>query len=239
MGTENTLFSEQDNQDQELTGADALKSLVGEGQKYTTVEELAKAALHGQKHIARLEQEAATLRDSSLKAKGVDDILAALKGQADAGERNQQSQDPGRAEPPVDISSLVTAEFEKRDAVARTAVGDANRQKVVAALSAKYGAKAGEVYAATGQQLGVDLDELARKSPDAVMKLVADARPASNAGSQLPAGTRMSPHELTTGVVGRQAIKALYDAGKIKRHEKITLENRMYTQLGADVYNAN
>lgn len=240
MGTENTLFAGQnDEAPQQLTGEDALKALVGEGQKYTSVEELAKAALHAQKHIEKLEQEAKELRDQTLKAKGVDDILAALQGNAAPDGRNPQDQDPAPAGPDADVSSLVAAEFEKRDAAARKLAEDANLQQVVKTLGEKYGAKAGEVYAQTGQQLQINLDELARKSPAAVLKLVADARPAPGQGSQLPVGTRQSPLSAQSGVLGKAAIKAMYDNKQINRHEKITLENKMYSQLGADVFNAN
>jgi len=56
----NTLFSNNENDNSndqnELTGEDSLKLLVGDGKKYATVEDLAKGMVHGQNHITTLEQ---------------------------------------------------------------------------------------------------------------------------------------------------------------------------------------
>lgn len=74
--TDNQSMADQSSQE------DYLSLYVGEGKKYSTVEEAAKAlakkAINADKHIEKIQQENEQLRQEQLKAKSVDDILAAL-----------------------------------------------------------------------------------------------------------------------------------------------------------------
>lgn len=235
------LANKQNDQIADVTGEDALKHMVGEGAKYATVEDLAKAALNGQVHISKIEQENANLRDSTDKAKGIDDILAALKGsqhkdEDDGNHLTADQQKPGGSDE-VSIADQITAAFAKRDQGQVDKKEDANLVEVVDLLAKAYGDKANEVYAQVGKDLGIDMEALAKKSPQAVMKLVADARPASNT-SGLPQSTQHLNDDVTFtgGVMTKDAIAIQFKAGKLDRYQKIALENEMLTKLGADKF---
>ena len=162
---------------EEVDGTAALADLVGEGKKYATVEDLAKGHVHGQRHIGTLETETATLREQSVKAQSVEDVLAAIKGQ------QAPAQAPAADQLPVPASELsvadqIAAAFGQRDQATLAQTADQNRASVIADLSKLYGAEASQLYSKVGGALGVDLDELAGKSPAAVLKLIANERPA-------------------------------------------------------------
>lgn len=234
------LANKQNDQIAEVTGEDALKHMVGDGAKYATVEDLAKAALNGQVHISKIEQENATLRDSTDKAKGIDDILAALKGTqhqqaTDDTHPPADQQKPGGSDE-VSVADQIKAALEQRDANTVNKAEDANVVKVIDDLAKIYGDKALDVYQQVGKEMGLDLEALAKKSPAAVMKLVADARPASNT-SGLPQSTQTFTQEpISGGVMTKSAIEKQFKEGKLDRYAKIALENEMLTQLGSDKF---
>lgn len=244
MSTANELFGDvkptvKDDQ-HELTGEEALASLVGEGKKYATTEDMAKGMAYGQQHITILEQENSSLRDSAIKAKGVDDILKAMKGQQngnlDVDQNHDDNHDDGSK--PPDVQALIDATLAKRDAGVLADKEEANKKDVVRQLSEKYGpAKASEIYNKVGDDLGINLDDLAAKSPDAVMKLVADARPVHATDSGLPPSSHHAPLNMgNQGILNKEAIDKMYTAGQIKLHEKHQLENQMLTELGPDEF---
>lgn len=237
MGIRDELSSSTESQ--EVTGEDALTLLVGEGKKYATPAELAKATLNGQNHIQTLEQENATLRDSATKAKGVDDILAQLKGQHNT-DGNPGETDQSATQDSVSPADLVAKAFAERDEKAAQAQADTNVKSVAAELQKRLGDKATEQYDKVAAECGVDLDELAARSPEAVIRLVAGAQTPAQQSGHLPASTQQGGHQqLDGGIVGKAAIQKLYDSGKIKRHEKIALENKQLTALGGDKFWAN
>lgn len=237
---EELLANKSNDQIADITGEEALKHMVGEGAKYATAEDLAKASLSAQLHISKIEQENATLRDSSDKAKGIDDILAALKGQnhedEDDGNHQETDQSHQGGSDEVSVSDQIKAAFAERDQGQVVKKEDANLTETVDLLAKAYGDKANEVYTKVGNDLGIDMEALAKKSPQAVMKLVADARPASNT-SGLPQSTQThTTQPLAGGVMTKEAIAVQFKAGKLSRYEKIALENEMLTQLGADKF---
>lgn len=234
------LAGNKDSAMNEISGDDALKHLVGEGAKYATVEDMAKGMLNGQVHISQIEKENATFRDTSTQAKGIDDILAALKGQqqppTDGNQPPADQQKPAGSDEPT-VAEQIKAALEQRDANTVTQAEDANVVKVIDDLGKLYGDKALDVYQAVGKEMGLDLEALAKKSPAAVMKLVADARPASNNNQGLPPSSHNnSVPQVQGGVMNQSAIKKLFEEGKLSRNEKITLENEMLTKLGSEFF---
>lgn len=244
MGKIDDLLSgKQDDALADVTGEDALKHLVGEGQKYATVEDMAKGMLNGQVHIGKLEKENSTFRDATTQAKGIDDILAALNGKKtnedDDNHQHQDHDDKGDSAK-LSVEDQIAAAFTKRDDDAVKVKEDANLNSTVDELSKLYGDKALETFNKVGKDLGIDLEALAKKSPAAVMKLVSEARPAEQT-SGLPQSTQMNTTtQVNGGVMNQAAIGKLYKEGKLNRDQKITLENQMFTQLGSDkFYNRN
>lgn len=220
----------------DITGEDALKHLVGEGQKYATKEDMAKAMLAGQMHITKLEKENATFRDTDTQTKGIDEILAALNGKQtktdDDDHQHQDHDDKGGSDTPS-VADQIAEAFTKRDAGYTKEKEDKNLNDTVDQLSKAYGDKALSVFNKVGDTLGIDMEALAKKSPAAVMKLVSEARPATQT-SDLPPSSQMYTQQQTAGgVMNKEAIGKLYKEGKLSRDKKIALENQMLTELGS------
>ena len=237
----NNLFGQQQPAAIEINGADALAQLVGEGKKYATVEDMAKGAVNAQQHIGTLEQETATLREQTSAAKGVADVLAAIKGTTQEPVLQQQvaDQQPAATNEGLTIAEQIDAAFQARDSKVLANTADTNRKTVINDLGVKYGADAAVLYEQVGRDLGIDLDELAGKSPAAVMKLIADARPApvANVSQALPTGINSMPQQQqSNGVLNKSAIQALYDAGKINMTKKHQMENQQLTSLGSAAF---
>lgn len=241
MGDMNKMFDEAANKLEGVSNDDALAELVGDGKKYATPGDLAKAMLHGQAHISKLENENSGFRDTANQSKGIDDILAALKGQQTTEEQQSNSGDDDnhheQNSSSESVQDLINAAFAERDAQTVEQGAEANRKAVIDKLVEVYGGKAGDVFKNVGQELGVDLSALAGKSPDAVLKLVTDARPAKDTSTGLPVGNAGSINTTQSGVLDRAAIAQLYKDGKIDRYKKIEMENEQLTILGDKFYN--
>lgn len=241
----NELFSNNEsnsNNQNELTGEDSLKLLVGEGKKYATVEDLAKGMVHGQNHITTLEQEATTFQAAQEKQTSIDDILAAIK----AGDNSNQQQTDNLNQPdPVvkDTSQPVDINQQIKDALDTRALSDqatANVQKVTDSLSKALGSRANEVYSRVGGDLGVDLDELAKTSPDAVIRLCTGQQQQAPQQNNLPASTQVNhPRNVNRvdGEINHKGIQELYAKGGMSREQKFELEHRQAIKLGDKFYN--
>jgi len=247
MGDINNLFGQQQPAAPEVTGAEALANLVGEGKKYATVEDMAKGAVNAQHHIGTLEQETATLREQSGNNKGVEEVLAAIKGiQQPAAQLTEQQQvalldQQAQHQQPKEltVAEQVAAAFSARDTQVIADTEASNRATLIKQLGETYGVEASALYEQVGNDLGINLDELAGKSPTAVMKLIADARPApaANISQALPGGMNQPQQQaLQQGVLNRSAIKALHAAGKITLTQKHEMENRQLTALGSAAF---
>lgn len=241
----NNLFSnnesDSNNQD-ELSGEDSLKLLVGEGKKYATVEDMAKGMVHGQNHITTLEQEATTFKDAQQKQTSIDDILAAIKAGDNSNQQpddNQNLADPqsNDSSQPVDITQQIKEALDSR---AFTDQATANVQKVTDSLRKSLGARANEVYSRVGGDLGVDLDELAKTAPDAVIRLCAGQPQQAMQHNNLPASTQINHPNNTNrvdGEVNYKGIQELFAKGGMSREKKFELEMTQALKLGDNFYN--
>ncbi len=241
--TTNSLFSNNENDSNnqnELSGEDSLKLLVGEGKKYLTVEDMAKGMVHSQNHITTLESEATTLKDAQAKQTSIDDILAAIKSN---GNNEQQSlddkqkladQQAAASNNTVDIAQQIKDAMAEQSATSSAAT---NTQLVTDSLSKTLGARANEVYTKVGKELGVDLDELAKTSPEAVIKLCTGQQQQGSQQTSLPAST---VHTTTTSVGGEldyKGIQELYKKGGMTIDQKFRLEQQQAQLLGSKFFN--
>lgn len=239
----NTLFSNNENDNSndqnELTGEDSLKLLVGEGKKYATVEDLAKGMVHGQNHITTLEQEATSHKAQQEKQSTLDDVLALIKTNASSNppDDNQNPADQQNNDSaPVDIQQQI------KDALAlqnQTNSAAANVQQVTAALSKALGSRVNEVYASVGKELGVDLDKLSETSPEAVIKLCTGQGQTAPQQTNLPPGTQLN-HPRNANVVDGQlnykGIQELFAKGGMSREKKLQLEHSQAVKLGSTFF---
>ena len=241
--TMNSLFSNNENDSNnqnELSGEDSLKLLVGDGKKYATVEELAKGMVHGQNHITTLENEATTLKDKQAAQTSMDDILAAIKSNGNNEQQELDDKQKLADQQAAASNNTVDIAQQIKDAMAeqtRTNSAVSNTQLVTDSLSKTLGARANEVYTRIGKELGVDLDELAKTSPEAVIKLCTGQQQQSTRQTTLPAST---VHTTTTSVGGEldyKGIQELYKKGGMSIDQKFRLEQQQAQLLGSKFFN--
>lgn len=153
-----------------LTPEEALAALCGEGKKYASPAEVAKALLHADTHITVLESENADLRKKGDVSAEVQELLKAFK---DGKPPVQQApaQDQGKDKEPVDINKTVEEILNTR--LGAQAAQD-NQHKVIGHFTAQYGAKAGAQFEKLAKELDMnkaDLEAMAAQRPAAVIKL--------------------------------------------------------------------
>lgn len=158
---------------------DPVAELVGEGKKYKSVEELAKAKKFADEHIARIEQENAELREKQLTK--VDEVLELVKKGTNAAPSNAPGTDlPNNGSSPSTvlneeaIKSIVTSVLvtEKTQSVQKE-----NKNKTLAQLSEHYGSeelakRAINKVAAKSPLYKEALDKLAFNDPIAAKEFV-------------------------------------------------------------------
>lgn len=244
----NILFKNKEsdsNNQNELSGDDSLKLLVGEGKKYATVEDLAKGMVHGQNHITTLETEATSFKEAQAKQTSIDDILTAIKANATTEQQtpgdNQLPADQQKGDPKdtVDIAQQIKTAMAEQ---AQTSSAATNTELVSSTLSKSLGARANEVYTAVGKDLGVDLDELSKTSPEAVIKLCTGQQialnpqtgitPANQHRQELP---QANPN-LQAGQMTYEMIQVHAAETKMPREERFKLEMAQALELGDHFY---
>lgn len=154
-----------------------LSALVGEGQKYKSVDELAKAYIEADAFVERLKSENADLRQKAASAKTVDDVLQRLEQQ------KASTQDQGAANRPQGLAADEIAKI-----VRETVTGletersrKDNLLKADAAMKKLFGEKAKEMFEAQApsQEQRTALMTLASVDPDKFVKLFSPSAPAS------------------------------------------------------------
>lgn len=235
MGT-NSLFSNnesssnnQNEQENELSSEASLALLVGEGKKYADVGALAKAMVHSQNHITTLETEATAFKEKELKQTSLDDILAQLKSDGNNQQQsddNQNSADQQRSDSnqAPDIAQQIQTALEQND---QAKSAQANVTSVTAALTKSLGDRANEVYTAVGKNLGVNLDELAKTSPDAVIRLCTGQQQQVNQHGQLPNTQHLNTEHVVitdSSLMNLQQLKVHAAEVKMPREERFKLE---------------
>ena len=236
--TTNSLFSNKENGsnnenvlENELSSEQSLELLVGEGKKYANAGELAKAMVHSQTHITTLESEATTLKEQALKQGSIDDILSVLK--SNGNQEQQQSNDNQNLvdQQGKDLENTVSVAQQIKEALAthdQTGTAAANVAQVTAALSQSLGVRANEVYTSVGNSLAVDLDELAKTSPDAVIRLCTGQQQVVKQTGQLPNTTHLNNGDTVvvtdSNLMNQAQLKVHCTEAKIPREERFKLE---------------
>lgn len=181
--TTETIFNGQDKAQNTATqvatppttqgNGEIVSALVGEGQKYKTVDELAKAYLHADTFIQQLKEENQKYREQVASAKSIDDVL----------ERLQQSQQPEQTTPAkveqTDISALVEQTLAQREA---KKAQEANLLEADRLMKERHGERAVELFKAKAntpelQQLYM---QLAAKSPQDFVALFGEPQQVGN-----------------------------------------------------------
>jgi hypothetical protein len=162
--------------------------LVGEGRKYKSHDDLAKAYLEADGFIERLKEENAALREKAAAAKTIDDVLSRIEQpKASAGDNSDRTNPSGLTADAIAkiVSDTVTG-------LETTKVRQSNMLKADAALKKLYGEKAKEVFDAQAStpETRAALMQLAQVDPDKFVKLFNPS--ASASGSQTDSGSSVN-----------------------------------------------
>jgi hypothetical protein len=146
-----------------------LSKVVGEGKKYSDIEQLAKGAVHGNDYIKKLEEEMAELRGELDKRLTAEEMIQQIKRET-AEQQSQIQRAQEHTTPQLDeekLSQLISNTIEKKDSQTKA---QQNILTVDQKMKELYGAdKAAEVVQQKALQMGVTVDklaEIAATSPD-------------------------------------------------------------------------
>lgn len=163
--------------DEAINNNNIVDTFVGEGKKYSSVEDLAQGYKNADAFIEQLKEENAELRTQQTKQTTIDEVLDTIK--------TEQKSTNGSSD---DLSTI------SEDEVAKIAQQTYNKQKQVEnarsnilkadqMLKDIYGDKAQEVMDSKGSELGLGpdtLQDLAAKSPNAFINLVSGNQKSDN-----------------------------------------------------------
>lgn len=195
--SDQTLFEETPQEKPE-----SIEDFVGEGKKYASVEEAAKANIHAQGFIEQLKRENEGMREDierlqreAEKGRTLEEVEQRLAGRMATQKTTEESQGPSAQ----DIETLLETrigerlpEYLKEFQSRQTA--EQNEAVVSEQLRQRYGEKAKEALGERAKELGMSLDDmrsLAQRSPKAVLGL-------------FPESSRVTP--ATKGSVNTEAV---------------------------------
>jgi hypothetical protein len=218
----------QDNQQPVFQIPTEAAELVGDGKKYSSVEDALKSVPHAQKHIQTLESELAAAREELSKRRTTEELLDEIKSGI------QPQATPAGAEFDQDkLLQLVdqTLEFKERQKSAKN-----NAESVASKFTEKFGSKAEEVYNTVARESGLtvqQLNSLAASSPKIVLKLAGlegtSAPVAGKPNSTVNTETlnqKVDPTQLSARVKQGATTKDLVNAWKIAGEKaKLNLSN--------------
>lgn len=139
---------------------------VGEGKKYSSVEDALKSVPHAQKHIQTLEQEMAQLKEELNQRRTTEELLEEIKSGIPKGDTTPKAEfNPDTV---AKIAEGVIKQHEQKR------IGDANVNKVVGVFREKFAENAEAIYNKVATDAGLPiavLNQLAATSPEAVLRL--------------------------------------------------------------------
>lgn len=219
----------QDNQQPVFQIPTEAAELVGDGKKYSSVEDALKSVPHAQKHIQTLESELAAAREELAKRKTAEELLDEIKSGI------QPQVTPAGSEFDQDkLLQLVDQTLEQKE---RQRAAKTNAESVASKFTEKYGQKAEEVYNTVAKESGLtiqQLNSLAASSPKIVLKLAGlegvsapvAGKPNSTVNTEALNNTKVDANQLSARVKQGATTKDLVNAWKIAGEKvKLNLSN--------------
>lgn len=225
-----TMMFDQNSNNSELTAEQALEALCGEGKKYATVGDLAKAYLNADNHISILEAETADLRK---KADSITEVQALLKAMKEGTPPQQQApvQDQNK-EQPQDLDKWLEDKLNSRSS---EQTKEANQKKVIGHFQETFGASAGAMFDKMAKELDMNRDQLEQMSatqPNVVLKLAGSLFGGKEAGAASlsgNAGGGAQPSHAGVPTTRSEILKKA-EAEKWPRNRKYETLNREMTR---------
>ena len=199
QATTNSVIEGADNNNTSTTTTQAIPEsvslLVGEGRKYKTLDDLAKAYLNADSFIEQLKAENQELRTKTVEAKTIDEVLERLSAnQSNAAQATASAQvSSTNGLSAGDVAKIVEQTVTGME-TAKTRQG--NLLKADQAMKAAFGEKAGEVYSSIAKtpELNEAYMKLAAVDPDQFVALFTQKSGQSTAsqGSQVDSGSSVN-----------------------------------------------
>lgn len=139
---------------------------VGDGRKYSSVEDALKSVPHAQKHIQTLESELSQVKEELIKRRSAEELLEEIRSELTTEHTTQEVK--------FDESRLVQLVDQTLSLKEKQRAAEVNAIKVADKFTASFGDKAQEVYNSLAKDSGMSVQELnalAARSPNAVLKL--------------------------------------------------------------------
>jgi hypothetical protein len=170
-----------------------LAVLVGEGRKYRTVEDLAKAYMSADDFIERIKGENASLREQLGKAKTIDEVLERLKAEPSAASQDKDDKPTPSGLSVQDVRQIVS---DTLTGVESARAREGNLRKADAEMKKLFGEKAAAVFEkeASTPAMRKALMDLASVSPD---KFIALFVPKNNSGTSIETNTSVNTAALS------------------------------------------
>lgn len=166
-----TLFDQNESSQQNNESASHLDTLVGDGKKFKTVEDLAKGKVESDRFIEQLQSELDGLRSDLATRARLEDLLDQIEPKQNTNSGGNQAP-RNDSTPAPDIEKLIENTLTRRE---RERTIAENILEAKTRLQEIYGSEYVQKLEARAQQLGMtpqELDELAAKSPKALLALV-------------------------------------------------------------------
>jgi hypothetical protein len=184
--------------------------LVGEGRKYKTIEELAKAYVHIDGFAETLKSENATLREQLAKASTLDDVLERLKAPAPS----QSDQTDGKSQSGLTVQDVAKIVSDTLTGMESQRTREGNLLKADTAMKQLFGEKAKEVFdkEASTPEMRKALMELATVSPEKFVAVFAPGRSsAASADNKTSVNTGALENFSASGRSADATCKEFYD----------------------------
>jgi hypothetical protein len=175
------LDQDEQNDDTNQESDAILQTLVGEGKKFKSINDLARSVIHKDLHIKKIEEENRTLRQATAETKTVDQLLKALNASNSSGTtvtdrslESNQNVDVNNA-PVASVEEVSKKVLEALEAKTAAQTQQNNLNQVKQALIRQFGADYANVLKAKADELGMDtdtVDMMARKTPKALFSLL-------------------------------------------------------------------
>ena len=193
----------QDSQEPQFQIPTEAAELVGDGKKYSSVEDALKSVPHAQKHIQTLESELATLKEELMKRRTTEELLDEIKSGV------QPKENPQGVEFDQDkLMQLVDQTLEVKE---RQRLAKSNASQVAAKFTEKFGTEAENVYKSVAKDNGLSeqqLNSLAASSPNVVLKLAGLAE------------AKIAPVSKSSSSVNTQALTQKVDSSTLSARVK-------------------
>ena len=218
MADQATVFDNPDNGKGSTTSdQDSLvATLVGEGRKYKTVDELAKAYMHVDEFVETLKTENAKLKDEVTKSRTLDEVLEQLKKSETPSSIDQRGSDGVPAKGGLTVEQIASIVREQVTGIETQKSKQSNLLKADALMKATFGEKAAEVFQkeATTPEAKKVLTDLASVSPEKFLAVFKASVSSSSTPSQVDGSTSTSTVSFASnsGRATDPSTKEFYDA---------------------------